>query len=286
MFSSSPTISTMQEFFKTAVSNKNHNNDSSNEDIHRHRHTDSESMPFTDDSHPIKSHHLLKPPQTSTHTNGTNTAGNILPSTMNMFLPHHDFKYGIGGGSSTGKKNAHHGMSETEIKGIVFNSESFHIIQERLRVNYRAQSNAVAKQVAIHLIREQFIQQQEQRLRDEQQSRQEQRKLQIARELTEARIKSQQALKLKVRKNNNDSDSDDGCNDDDEGSHSNHHHEDCLSSNKNTTNSHSPTSVMTTCVSIPDDVLATNDTFPTAPLMSMNSADYDSEDGDILEVIE
>ena len=273
MFSSTPTISTMQEFFKTAVSNTstsryNQSRKNSDDDIHRYNQNDSESKLFADESH------------TTTGTTSTSTASSsILPGSMNLFLPqHHDYKYGSGSGSA-GKKNMHHGMSENDIKSVVYNTESFHIIQEQLRVNYKAQSNSVAKQVAIQLIREQYLQQQQLQLQKEQQLRQEQRQLQIARELTEARIKSRQALKLTVKgKHDSDSDNDDG----DVGSH----HEDDLDVNSkitsNSSNS-SPTSVMSTCVSMPE--IATDDTFMTAPLMSMND-EYDSEDGDIQEVVE
>lgn len=286
----------MQEFFKTAVSNTTTSryNQNQNDDIHRHNRNDSESILFADDSHSTKNHHTSKHSSThhshnnnTTTTNGissTSTASSLLPGTMNLFLPHtHDYKYG--GGGSTGKKNIHHGMSENDIKSIIYNTDSFHIIQEQLRVNYRAQSNSVAKQVGIQLIREEYIRQQQLQLRKEQQSRQEQRQLQIARELTEARIKSQQALKLKI-KTKNDSDSDD-----DEGSNSSrrHHQEDDMNDNHKNTNSSSsngsPTSVMTTCVSIPDGVIAANDAFMAVPLMSMNGDD-DSEDGDIQEVTE
>jgi hypothetical protein len=288
----------MQEFFKTAVSNTtssryhpNHQNQNqnhnSNDDIHCHSRTDSESILWMEDSiknhsiHTLTHHHNYN---STTHhnTSSTSTSSSLLPGTMNLFLPHHDSnKYSSG---STGKKNVNHGMSENDIKSIIYNTESFHIIQEQLRVNYRAQSNSVAKQVGIQLIREQYIRQQQLQLRKEQQARQEQRQLQIARELTEARIKSQQALKLKIKtKNESDDEDDEGSN---SSRHRHHHDDDTNKKYKNTNSSNgSPTSVMSTCVSIPDDVMATNDAFIAAPLMSMNDED-DSEDGDIQEVTE
>ena len=274
MFSSTPTISTMQEFFKTAVSStttSRYNQNLNHNDIHGHNRNDSESMLFADDSH-SSSASKNYPKHSSSHHNHISTT----PGTMHLFSPSHDSKYG---GGTAGKKNIHHGMSENDIKSIVNNTESFHIIQQQLREKYKAQSNSVAKQVGIHLIREQYIRQQQLQLRKEQQSRQQQRQLQIAKELTEARIKSQQALKLQI-KSKNDSDSED-----DEGSNGSRNQDgDRINDHKhpNTSNS-SPTSVMSTCVSIPNDVIANNDGFIAAPLMSM---DDDSEDGDIQEVME
>jgi multidrug efflux pump subunit AcrA (membrane-fusion protein) len=198
---------------------------------------------------------------------------------MNLFATHH------GSGSASQKKNVHHGMSEDDIKKVVYNTESFHIIQEQLRVNYQAQSNSVARQVAIYLIREQHLQQQQLQSRREQQLRQEQRQLQIARELTEARIKSQQALKLKI-KTKHESDSDNEETDNTRNNHRNDDDDDDFRNDIHSTgkshNNHSPTSVLSTCASIPDDVIAADDSLLTAPLVSMN--DYDSEDGDIQEV--
>ena len=54
----------------------------------------------------------------------------------------------------------------------------------------------------------------------------------------------------------------------------------------NTNTNNSPTSVISTCVSISDDAIMAEDTFIMAPLMSMNINDDESEDGDILEVME
>jgi hypothetical protein len=268
MFSSTPTMSTVQEFFKTAVANNTSRYNNNNNNINKYQNEDIHGTRDTSD-YCMENH-----PNSSTGSSSGSASNGILPGTMNLFLHHHESK----ANQNNSNKKGLSGMTESEIKKIVYDTESFHMIQEQLRTRYMAQTNAMVKQVGVQLVRERFLDQQQQQQQRERTNRVEQRKLQIAKELTEARIKSRQALQLMhptMSKDNDDNDEAEkackGSSNDDKT------YDDDVSNNSNTNRSNnSPTSVLST-LDVSDVTSFKGD------LMIM---DCDSEDGDIQEVEE
>jgi hypothetical protein len=258
----STTTTSMQGFFKTAVTsttsrytnnNNNNNNNNLNEDIHKYNKESSSGID------------MMGPPQLAT-TVATTAHHSILPGSMNLFAQY----------DSKANAKTIHGLTEIDIKMVINDTESFHIIQEQLR-DRNAQTNALVKHIGIELIRERYNVMKRQQQQIEQQKRMEDRKLQIARELTEARIKARQALNLTISKRTSSIDDDDNNDNIDETKEDRNVYDNDIDA-ATVNNNNSPTSVMAT-LSIDESKI---NTFKGGLL----NDEYDSEDGDIQEVIE